>query len=142
MSFLFFHFFASRDAWSLLPMVLLIFLLCFVSVVEAQDSVRGLFGTDEDFSIFYDRLEADISSEDGSRSLVVLGNVVLAGRGFTLRADAVGIFLEGVDPETIIESAVAVAEIEKQAEQEQAALVSSGTEIDSAVQKLIPQHRN
>jgi len=81
-------------------MVLLIFLLCFVSVVEAQDSVRGLFGTDEDFSIFYDRLEADISSEDGSRSLVVLGNVVLAGRGFTLRADAVGIFLEGVDPET------------------------------------------
>ena len=40
---------------------------------------------------------------------------------------------DGVDPETIIDSAVAVAEIEKQAEEEQAALVSSGTEIDSSL---------
>ena len=38
-----------------------------------------------------------------------------------------------MDPETIIDSAVAVAEIEKQAEEEQAALVSSGTEIDSSL---------
>ncbi len=66
----------------------------------AQDSARGLFGTDEDFTIRYDRLEADISTEDGGRSLVVLGNVVLEGLGFSLRADAIGVFIDGVDPST------------------------------------------
>ncbi len=70
------------------------------TIVEAQDRARGLFGTDEEFSIFYDRLEADISSEGGARSLVVLGNVLLEGEGFSLRADAIGIFIDGVDPDS------------------------------------------
>ncbi|MGE4614553.1 MAG: hypothetical protein AAEJ46_09470 [Planctomycetota bacterium] len=64
----------------------------------AQDSGRGTFGTDEDFTISYDRLELDVSTEDGGRSFVVLGNVVLEGRGFSLRADAIGVFVDGVDP--------------------------------------------
>lgn len=96
-----FHFHA---AWLSVPsrcLLLLVILQWMIPVgLDAQDSARGLFGTDEDFSIFYDRLEADISSEDGSRSLVVLGNVILEGRGFSLRADAIGVFLDGVDPET------------------------------------------
>jgi len=66
----------------------------------AQDSGRGTFGTDEDFTISYDRLELDVSTEDGGRSFVVLGNVVLEGRGFSLRADAIGVFVDGVDPRT------------------------------------------
>ncbi len=66
--------------------------------LQAQTTL-GLFGTDEDLKIYYDRLEADISTEDGGRSLVVLGNVLLEGRGFSLRADAIGVYVEGVDAE-------------------------------------------
>jgi hypothetical protein len=49
---------------------------------------------------------------------------------------------EGIDPDTIIESAVAVAVIEIQAEQEQAALVNSGIEIDPALIDLINSATN
>ena len=78
----------------------LILLLIVSTYVSAQQSARGLFGTDEDFTLSYDRLEADVSTEGGGRSLVVLGNVVFEGRGFALRADAIGIFIEGVDEES------------------------------------------
>lgn len=57
----------------------------------------GLFGTDEDFTLSYDQLEVDVEEGGGGRSLVLLGNVVLTGRGFDLRADAIGIFIEGID---------------------------------------------
>ena len=73
--------------------------LGFNSTVLGQTTL-GLLGTDEDLKIFYDRLEADISTDGGGRSLVVLGNVLLEGQGFSLRADAVGVYVDGVDPET------------------------------------------
>ena len=80
-------------------LALILFLLtAFAPVISAQTTL-GLLGTDEDLRIFYDRLEADISTDGGGRSLVVLGNVLLEGRGFSLRADAVGVYVDGVDPE-------------------------------------------
>ena len=69
---------------------------------EPDDEVvrsSGLFGTDEDFTLSYDQLEVDVEDGGGGRSLVLLGNVVLSGRGFNLRADAIGIFIEGIDEE-------------------------------------------
>ncbi len=78
--------------------LLLLCLIC-AQPLFAQ-TTTGLFGSDEDISIFYDRLEADISTQDGGRSLVVLGNVLLEGRGFSLRADAVGVYVDGVDAES------------------------------------------
>ncbi|MGE4620479.1 MAG: hypothetical protein AAEJ04_11790, partial [Planctomycetota bacterium] len=96
MSFLKFHFNNSRV--SVFWFVIITTSLVVPSMISAQDGVRGLFGTYEDFSLYYDRLEADISSEDGRRSLVVLGNVLMEGEGFSLRADAIGVFVEGVDP--------------------------------------------
>ena len=44
---------------------------------------------------------------------------------------------EGIDPDTIIDSAVAVADLEIQAEKQQAELISSGPEIDPALISLI-----
>ncbi|MGE4632453.1 MAG: hypothetical protein AAEJ47_05405, partial [Planctomycetota bacterium] len=95
------HFLACRGVLFLMWMLVL-GAIASISTVPAlaQDSARGLFGTDEDFSLFYDRLEVDISSENGARSLVVLGNVLLEGQGFSLRADAIGVFIDGVDPDT------------------------------------------
>ncbi|MDE0959720.1 MAG: hypothetical protein OSB09_02980, partial [Planctomycetota bacterium] len=78
-------------------LVLILLTLIVPPVAIAQPSVDGLFGTDEDFTLSYDLLEADVSTEGGGRSLVVLGNVVFKGRGFALRADAIGIFIDGVD---------------------------------------------
>ena len=78
---------------------LILFLLTAIAPVISAQTTLGLLGTDEDLRIFYDRLEADISTDGGGRSLVVLGNVLLEGRGFSLRADAVGVYVDGVDPE-------------------------------------------
>lgn len=81
------------------PLIFGLVFAIFTSSSEAQTTL-GLLGTDEDLQIFYDRLEADISTDGGGRSLVVLGNVLLEGRGFSLRADAVGVYVDGVDPES------------------------------------------
>ncbi len=82
-----------------LPLCLVVLLVDSSPLLGQQDA-GGLFGTDERFSLSYDRLEADISTEGGGRSLVVLGNVVFEGQGYSLRADAIGIFIDGVDAVT------------------------------------------
>ncbi|OUU25591.1 MAG: hypothetical protein CBC13_01960 [Planctomycetia bacterium TMED53] len=90
--------FCMEPSFAVLFAILVVGVILSAQPIAAQTTL-GLFGTDEDLKIYYDRLEADISTDNGGRSLVVLGNVLLEGRGFSLRADAVGVYVEGVDQE-------------------------------------------
>jgi len=60
----------------------------------------AIFGSDEEFHTILSDFRTFEAAEDGSAySYLLLGNVLLEGRGFALRADAIGIFIEGFDEE-------------------------------------------
>lgn len=67
----------------------------------AEEAIResGIFGTDEEFTASYDFSDAETSEDFESLALLLLGNVVLEGRGFSLHADAIGFFIDGFDDE-------------------------------------------
>lgn len=57
----------------------------------------GFFGNDELESVRYDTVIFDTAPDGRSQNLLLLGNVVLTGYGFEVRADGIGIWIDGLD---------------------------------------------
>ena len=98
-------------------------------VTALQSLVSEPKNSDEAAEFIDEALKVD-PAEDPSSAAIKLGAVARSTSVADKMKEAKD---EGIAPDTIIDSAVAVAEIEIQAEQEQAALVNSGTEIDPAL---------
>ena len=98
-------------------------------VTALQSLVSEPKNSDEAAEFIDEALKVD-PAEDPSSAAIKLGAVARSTSVADKMKEAKD---EGIAPDTIIDSAVAVAEIEIQAEQEQAALVKSGTEIDPAL---------
>ena len=97
-----------------------------------QSLISSPANSDEAASFIDDALNAD--PEEGSSTAVTkLGAVA---RSASVADKMMEAKVEGVDPDTIIDSAVAVADLEIQAEKQQAELISSGPEIDPALISL------
>ncbi len=60
----------------------------------------GIFGSDEDFLLSYDRKLFEFSEGFDRGAALFYGNVVVTGRGFELHCDAIGFFVEGLSEGT------------------------------------------
>lgn len=68
---------------------------------ELDQTLReaGIFGTDEEFEVYYDFQQIQAAEDGSALAWLFLGNVLIEGADFALRADAIGVFIEGFDEE-------------------------------------------
>ncbi len=59
----------------------------------------GIFGTDEEITLTQDFRTVESNLDLSSIAILLLGNVLIEGRGFSLHADGVGFFCDGFDDE-------------------------------------------